>query len=263
MVRLLELDAEVLAPHLAELTGLLAGLADRAPARILDLGSGPGTGSLALADRFPAARVTAVDLSPHMLHRLREQAAAHGAADRIGTLEADIDEPWDAIGAAGPYDLIWAAAFLHHVADPARTLARAFEQLRPGGLLAVTEMDFFPRFLPEGTGTGRPGLEARLHAATNTRPPHDWTDHLRNAGFAVDEQRPYDILLDRAQAGPSLNDYARTCLAALRSHATDVLGADDLTALDTLLDDTHPHGIAHRADLGVRTTRTLWVARRP
>jgi aspartate/methionine/tyrosine aminotransferase len=26
-------------------------------------------------------------------------------------------------------------------------------------------MNFFPRFLPEDTGTGRPGLEARLHAA--------------------------------------------------------------------------------------------------
>ncbi|MFH9735289.1 class I SAM-dependent methyltransferase [Streptomyces sp. NPDC017260] len=59
-----------------------------------------------------------------MLHRLHKQAAATGITDRISTLEADFDEPWAEIGEGGPYDLIWAAAFLHHVADPAR--------LRPG-----------------------------------------------------------------------------------------------------------------------------------
>src|SRR3954470_18941339 len=176
--RLLELDAVVLAPYLTELTGWLADLARPAPVRILDLGSGPGTGSLALDHRFGSAAVTAVDISPQMLHRLHQRAAAHGVAERISTLEVNLDEPWTRIGAAGPYDLMWAAAFLHHMADPVRTLHQAWQNLRPGGLAAVTEMDFFPRFLPEDTGIGRPGLEARLHAATHTRPPHDWTDQL-------------------------------------------------------------------------------------
>ncbi|MFD9749055.1 class I SAM-dependent methyltransferase [[Kitasatospora] papulosa] len=257
--QLLELDAEVLASYLAELTGLLADLTDPAPARILDLGSGPGTGSLALARQFPTAQVTAVDLSPQMLHRLRKQAVVRGVADRISTVEANIDGPWAEIG---PYDLIWAASFLHHVADPARTLAQTFEQLRPGGLLAVTEMDLFPLYLPEDTGVGWPGLEARLHAATNTRPNHEWTDQLKNAGFTV-EKRPFEIRLDHAQAGPSVNAYAQGFLAKLRSHATDLLDADDLAALDVLLDETQPNSIARRGDLRVHTTRTTWIARRP
>ncbi|GAA4806069.1 methyltransferase domain-containing protein [Streptomyces ziwulingensis] len=263
MARMLEADAEVLAPYLTRLTGWLAEVADPAPARILDLGSGPGTGSLALAHRFGPARVTAVDISAQMLHRLNKQAAAHGVAGRIRTLEADLDAPWDEIGAGGPYDLVWAAAFLHHAADPARTLAQAFERVRPGGLLAVTEMDFFPRFLPEDIGIGRPGLESRLHAVTNTRPPRDWTGELMNAGFTVEARRPFDIRLDRTQAGPALPRYARICLLRLRSHATDVLDADDLAVLDTLLDESRPHGIARRNDLSVSTTRTTWLARRP
>ncbi|MFJ7589593.1 class I SAM-dependent methyltransferase [Streptomyces sp. NPDC097617] len=263
LAQLLELDAEVLAPYLTELTGWLADLARPAPVRILDLGSGPGTGSLALAHRFGSAAVTAVDISPQMLHRLHKQAAVHGVAERISTLEANLDEPWTETGEAGSYDLMWAAAFLHHVADPARTLAQAFENLRPGGLLAVSEMDFFPRFLPEDTGIGRPGLEVRLHAATNTLPPHEWTDQLQDAGFTVEERRPFEIRLDRTQAGPALNDYAQICLAKLRSHATDVLDADDLAAWDALLDQTQPHSITRRGDLGVRTTRTTWIARRP
>ncbi|GAA2595470.1 MULTISPECIES: hypothetical protein [Streptomyces] len=60
----------------------------------------------------------------------------------------------------------------------------------------------FPLFLPEDTGVGRPGLEALLHAATNTRPPHEWTDHLRGAGFVLEERRPFEIRLDRTEAGP-------------------------------------------------------------
>ncbi|MFI2242534.1 class I SAM-dependent methyltransferase [Streptomyces chrestomyceticus] len=263
MAQLLELDAEVLAPYLAQLTGLLARRVGPGPARILDLGSGPGTGSLALARQFPAAQVTAVDISPQLLHRLQKQAAARGAAGRISTVEANVDKPWTKITEKGPFDLIWAAAFLHHVSDPARTFTRAFEQLRPGGLIAVTEMDFFPRFLPEDTGTGRPGLEARLHHATNTQPPHEWTDPLADAGFVVEERRPFEIRLDGTQAGPALNTYAHLSLAKLRSHATDILQADDLAALDALLDETQPQSIAHRDDLSVRTTRTTWLAHRP
>jgi 2-polyprenyl-3-methyl-5-hydroxy-6-metoxy-1,4-benzoquinol methylase len=263
LARLLELDGVVLAPYLSELTGLLAERAPSAPARILDLGSGPGTGTFALARQFPAAHVMAVDISPQMLHRLHKQASAHGVADRVSTIEANIDEPWTKINEGGPYDLIWSAAFLHHVADPARTFTRSFEQLRPGGLIAVTEMDFFPRFLPEDTGIGRPGLEARLHAATNIRPPHEWTADLTHAGFTLEERHPFEIRLDHTQAGPSLNAYAHDCLAELRSHAASVLDADDLAALDALLDETRPHSIVRRDDLGVRTTRTTWIACRP
>ncbi|MFB7053427.1 class I SAM-dependent methyltransferase [Streptomyces vinaceus] len=204
-----------------------------------------------------------MDISARMLHRLSEQAVARGVADRISTVEANVDESWDGIGEGGPYDLIWAAAFMHHVADPARTFARAFEQLHRGGLIAVTEMDFFPLYLPEDTGVGRPGLETRLHAATNTQPPHEWTDHLRDAGFILQERRPFDIRLDATQAGPSLNAYAQSSLATLRSHATEVLAADDLAALDVLLDEVQPHSVARRDDLSVRTTRTTWIARRP
>ncbi|MFG3289165.1 class I SAM-dependent methyltransferase [Streptomyces sp. NPDC048179] len=263
LAQLLELDAKVLASYLSELTDWLADLVHPDPARILDLGSGPGTGSLALARRFGSAVVTAVDISPQMLHRLHKQAATHGVAERIRLLEANLDERWAEIDEAGPYDLMWAAAFLHHVADPARTLAQAAANLRPAGLLAVTEMDFFPRFLPEDTGIGRPGLEARLHAATNTQPPHEWTDQLQAAGFTVEERRPFEIRLDRAQAGPALNDYAHICLTKLRSHATDVLDSDDLATWGTLLDPGQPHSIARRDDLGVCATRTTWIARRP
>lgn len=263
MAELLELDAEVMNSHLADLTSWLADLAFRVPARILDLGSGPGTGALALARRFPGATVTAVDLSPRMLRRLEERAAAQGLADRVRVLQADLDDVWPHEARDEPYDLMWAAAFLHHLKDPGHLLARAFAALRPGGLLAVTEMDFFPRFLPEEPGGGDGGLEARLHAVTDTRPPPEWSDHLARAGFAVEARRPFEIHLRGSRTGTSLPRYAHICLSRLRSHGAGALAAEDLAALDALLDETRPNSVARRGDLTVRTTRTTWVARRP
>lgn len=74
---------------------------------------------------------------------------------------------------------------------------------------------------------GRPGLEARLHAATNSQPHHEWTGEFTDAGFTLEERRPFGVHLDRTQAGPALSSYAQICLAKLRSHATDILDAYD------------------------------------
>lgn len=64
MAELLNLDAEVLHSYLSEVTGWIHELAADLPrCRILDLGSGTGTGALALARRFEGADVIAVDIS--------------------------------------------------------------------------------------------------------------------------------------------------------------------------------------------------------
>jgi SAM-dependent methyltransferase len=256
--QLLELDAEVLHSYLSELTAWLGQLCDRQPRHIADLGSGTGTGALALAHRFPSASVTAIDLSPQLLQRLSARANALGLSDRVHAVQADLDADWPPMPAS---DLIWAASSLHHLSAPDRALAHAFAALRPGGLLAVTEMDFFPRFLPEDAGVGRPGLESRIHAALNTATPAEWSAQLIRSGFVLQATRPFVIDLT-APLPPTTGRYAWTSLRQLRSHLTTQLPPDDLTALDTLLDADNPLGVLHRGDLTVRTTRTTWVARR-
>ncbi|MCX4768344.1 trans-aconitate 2-methyltransferase [Streptomyces sp. NBC_01285] len=259
VAEILELDAEVLRTYLSELTTWLGDLSDREPGRIVDLGSGTGTGAIALAQRFPRAEVSAVDRSPQMLHRLTVKVSALSLADRVRGIQADLDEGRPALGTV---DLVWAAASLHHMGDPGRVLSHVFDALRPGGLLAVTEMDFFPRFLPEDIGMGRPGLEARLHAALNEGPAADWTDHLVRAGFALEAARPFVIDLP-APLPAAIARYAQVCLRKLRSHLDGQLPAEDLAALDAVTDDEGPHGVLRRDDLTVRTTWTTWVGRRP
>ena len=41
------------------------------------------------------------------------------------------------------------------------------------------------------------------------------------------------------------------------------MSAGDQAALDTLIDSDEPDGVLRRDDLTVRTTRTVWAARRP
>jgi SAM-dependent methyltransferase len=262
LAELLDLDAEVLHAYLSDVIGWVGELAGR-PRRILDLGTGTGTGALALARRFEAADVIAVDVSAPMLDRLRAKARDLGLAGRIQAVQADLDAGWPA---TGPVDLVWASNSLHHVKDPAQVLAGIFAALRPGGLLAVAELDSFPRFLPDGIG---PGLEARLHAVLAEEQagelPHlhsDWGARLSAAGFTIEARRTFDI--DLAAPLPALaGRYAQASLSRLRSGLDGRLSTDDLATLSPLLDGDGPGSVLRRDDLTIRAARTAWAARRP
>jgi SAM-dependent methyltransferase len=264
---LVDLDAEVLHAYLSEVTAWISELtAGLPPRRILDLGSGTGTGTFALLERFEGAEVIALDKSGQMLHRLRDKARVLGLAERVHAIEADLDASWPATGTA---DLAWASASLHHLADPGRVLTEILAALRPGGLLVAAELDSMPRFLPDDLGFGRPGLEMRCHAALDERRaaemPHlgaDWGPLLAQAGFAVEAERTFAISL-KPPLPASAGRYAQASLRRLRSGLDGQMSADDLTALDTLIDADGPGSVLQRNDLTVRTTRTIWVARRP
>ncbi|MCT2590139.1 class I SAM-dependent methyltransferase [Streptomyces sp. N2-109] len=260
MAEVLDLDAEVLHTYQADVTAWLADLSDGSPPRrILDLGSGTGTGTFALLERFPEAHATALDVSPQMLHRLRDGACARGLDERVHTVLADLDAPWPSLD---PADLAWAASSLHHMADPDHILTEAFRTLRPGGLLAIAEMDFFPRFLSDHLGLGRPGLEARVHAALNEDHGGDLNPALLDAGFTLETKRPFVIDLQHPLPAAT-GRYAQACLRRLRAHLDGLMDGEDLATLDTLIDSDGPDGVLRRQDLTVRTTRTVWVAKRP
>jgi hypothetical protein len=157
------------------------------------------------------------------------------------------------------------------MADPGRVLTQVFATIHPGGLLAVAEMDSFPRFLPDhlGLGRGHPGLEARCHAALAVgladEVPHlgsDWGPRLSKAGFTIEAERTFTI--DLTPPLPAATGrYAQASLGRIRSGLDGRMSAEDLAVLDTLIDSDGPDSVLRREDLAVRTTRTVWVARRP
>lgn len=257
LAEILDLDADVLHQFHREVITWVSSLTPDRPL-IIDLGAGTGTGALTLARQLPDAQVVAVDVSEPMLERLQQKAHALGIADRIRTVQADLDQPWPTLG---PADLVWASASLHHMADPDRALAQVLTALRPGGMLAVTELDSFPRFLADDAGAA---LEERCHAAlaeiraeAGMHLGSDWGTRLARAGFTVEAERRFDIAL-QASLPADARRYAQVSLQHMRQRLDGRLDADDLAALDAAA-----AGIPGRDDLTVRATRTVWLAHRP
>ena len=265
LAELLDLDGQVLCSYWAGvLTWVRAAAAGAS--RILDLGAGSGVGTIALAQRFAGAEVIAVDISEQMLQRIRVKALDLGLANRIGTVQADLDAGWPAIA---PVDLTWAALSLHHLTDPDRVLREILAATRPGGMMAVVEMAEPVSFLPHDLGFGQPGLEARCldalaeeHAHSVPELGSNWSSRLAAAGFTEVRERVFPIELDPPHP-PSTARYAQLWLRRLRSGLADQLAQDDLDALTTLIDGNGPESLRQREDLRVRGARTVTLARRP
>ncbi|MER5929635.1 trans-aconitate 2-methyltransferase [Streptomyces sp. NPDC002054] len=103
------------------------------PARIADLGCGPGNVTALLADRWPEARITGFDLSPEMLHRAdREYAGPTPGGGSLDFRRADLASwlPEES------YDLIVSNAALQWVPGHPGSFASWINALRPGGTFA-------------------------------------------------------------------------------------------------------------------------------
>lgn len=103
------------------------------PARIVDVGCGPGNSTAVLAARFPGAHISAMDSSPDMLARARR--ALPGVEFAQGHLETYEPEP----GA----DLVFGNAVFHwlRLEDRIPTILRLLRTQRPGGVLAFQVPD--------------------------------------------------------------------------------------------------------------------------
>ena len=263
LAQILDLDAEVFAPALEGVYAEVERLADGPVRSIADLGAGTGAGTFGLLARFGDAHVVAVDASDEMLAHLRRRAEQLGLSGRVSTRLTDLDA---AVPDVDPVDLAWASASLHHLADPDRTLAALVSTIRPGGLLAVMELDGFPRFVPDGTPGG--AAESRAHellAADRARDMPtmgtDWGARLTTAGLLLEQHRP--VTVDLTSAVPEAAQRLATfCLARIREAVAERLGPDELQTYDALLDGG-ADDVRRRADLRVTAERWLWIARRP
>jgi len=107
--------------------------------RVLDIGCGAGNNTLKLAQATAAFDADLVDLSLPMLEKARQRVSAAIDGDvRIFQSDfRDVDLP------EGEYDVILAAAVLHHLRDDA-DWERAFEKIyrltAPGGSVWITDL---------------------------------------------------------------------------------------------------------------------------
>ncbi|MFD9438571.1 class I SAM-dependent methyltransferase [Streptomyces sp. NPDC060006] len=273
MLPMLEQEAELFTPLYTQATAWLRELRPD-PEMIVDAGSGPGVISCLLADTFPKARVVAVDGAAPLLEAARARAARLGIDDRFSTLEAELG---DGLGDLEyPADLLWASRSLHHVGDQRGALAGFVDRLAPGGTLALLEGGLPSRYLPRDIGIGRPGLQARVDAVEQewfarmradlpgavVEDVEDWPALLTAVGLRHTGTRTF--LLDLpAPVSDEARAFVATSLTHRREGLAEGLEADDLAALDRLLDPDDRASVFHRPDVFVLTALTVYVGVKP
>ena len=110
-----------------------------AGARVLELGCGMGRFTQLLLDR--GFEVTALDLSPYLVDRLRHELAG---AERLTTVAGRAEDVASLVDLdKGPFDAVVGFFFLHHLRRPDDVLAAARSVLSGGGRLAFCEPNAF------------------------------------------------------------------------------------------------------------------------
>ena len=133
---------------------VVAAITLRGDETVVEFGPGPGVGLRLLAEALPDGRVVGVEPSPAM----RSQAAARirPFADRVELIDATADT---VVLPAGSVDAVFAVNNVQLWRPLPTSLARVYQLLRPGGIVAfgVTEH----AVLPDGGSAGR-DFDARL-----------------------------------------------------------------------------------------------------
>lgn len=115
-------------------TAIVKKYIPRSDKRAFEFGCGTGLLTLALAPGF--SQIVAMDSSVQMLKVLETKAKTLGTTN-IKTLEGSVPEtrPGDA------FDLIFSSMTLHHIADIRELLAMLFDSCRPGGQIALADLE--------------------------------------------------------------------------------------------------------------------------
>ena len=189
--------------------------------RVLDVGCGPGSMTLGLAEAVAPGEAVGVDFQPSQV----AQAQALSASRGIINTRFEVANAYELPFPDDSFDAVFAQALLWHLREPLHALAEMRRVLRPGGIVGVRECDWGGRIHAPAT----PLLEQWYGLTVKIR-QHNGGDpfigrHLRGllieAGFARPEASvsvwsagtPEEVQLCAAFLKAQLNGFASTALA--------------------------------------------------
>ncbi len=124
--------------------------------RVLDVGSGLGQLTRAMARIAGAGRVVGVERDPEQIAEAERQAVAAGEQGLIELRRGEATDLPLADGEWGSFDVAHARFLLEHVPDPERVVETMLRALRPGGRIVLEDDDHdLLRLWPEAPGFGR------------------------------------------------------------------------------------------------------------
>jgi tRNA (cmo5U34)-methyltransferase len=193
-------SATIDAPLVLDLITQAAAAVTPQARSLLDVGCGAGNYTLKLLERLPNLNCTLIDLSQPMLNRARERINPVTSGS-ITCIQGDVREV--ELG-DGQFDIVLAAAVLHHLRDEREweaVFARFHRCLRPGGSIWISDLiehtqpkvqqimwQRYGEYLTQLRDAAyRDHVFAYIEQEDTPRPLMYQIDLLRNAGFeAVD-----------------------------------------------------------------------------
>lgn len=168
---------------------------------VLDVGCGPGTITVDLAERVSPGRLTAVEVTAEALELARAEARS------VDTIDFAVADVHNLQFPDGTFDVVHAHQVLQHVADPVRALREMRRVCRPGGIVAARDSDYaaftwFPvvaeldewlevyRCAARANG-GEPDAGRRLHSWARAAGFTDVTATASTWCFATPEDRDW------------------------------------------------------------------------
>lgn len=106
--------------------------------RLLDVGCGPGSITLGLAERLAPGEVVGLDLSAETLAAARQDAVTRG----ISNLRYEEGSVYALPFSDASFDAVFAHQVLQHLQEPGTAIAEMLRVLRPGGFVAVRDVDW-------------------------------------------------------------------------------------------------------------------------
>ncbi len=154
---------------------------------VMDFGAGTGLISSYVAPLVH--KIVAVDISEAMLTKLVAKPEFHGKVEAV--CQDIMDKPIDA-----SFDLVMSAMAMHHVEDTDKLIQRFAEQLKPGAMVALADLDKEDgSFHPEDTqGVFHSGFErSELQLLLEN---HGFYDvHFITAHTVNKEEKKYPVFL--------------------------------------------------------------------
>lgn len=115
--------------------------------RLLDVGCGPGTITLGLAEAVAPGSVAAVDLQQNLVNRARVIASKRGVDNATFSVADVYALPF----ASRTFDAVFAHAVLMFMSNPLAALTEIRRVLRPGGFIGLRDPDVGGGFLVPNT----------------------------------------------------------------------------------------------------------------
>jgi trans-aconitate methyltransferase len=151
------------------------------PRRILEIGSAEGAHTQILAESFPSARITAVEISSRAIDRAREKLENY--KDQVELANADIIE-YESMIDDGSFDVcVWSESVYYVGAraslnDTYHLLEKIVGKLVPSGILVMANTVDLPKDIPESVITRRAIIDCYYQMLSSLATPVQKTTYF-------------------------------------------------------------------------------------